>query len=66
MFVWDGNPRIESLFIEHLKAEDTQLYREAALGFMVMSVKRIFEPGCNLQFMPVFIGKQGCRPSQTM
>ena len=61
--VWDGIPRIESLFIDHLKAEDTQLYREAALGFMVMSVKRIFEPGCNLQFMPVFIGKQGAGKS---
>jgi hypothetical protein len=21
MFVWDGNPRIESLFIDHLKAD---------------------------------------------
>ena len=61
--VWDGIPRIESLFVDHLKAEDTQLYREAALGFMVMSVKRIFEPGCNLQFMPVFIGKQGAGKS---
>lgn len=61
--VWDGIPRIESLYVDHLKAEDTQLYREAALGFMVMSVKRIFEPGCNLQFMPVFIGKQGAGKS---
>ena len=61
--VWDGTPRVESLFIDHLKAEDTELYRNAALGFMVMSVKRIFEPGCNLQFMPVFIGKQGAGKS---
>ncbi len=61
--VWDGMPRIETLFIDHLKAEDTRLYRNAALGFMVMSVKRIFQPGCNLQFMPVFIGKQGAGKS---
>ena len=61
--VWDGTPRIERLFIDHLKVDDTELYREAALGFMVMSVRRIFEPGCNLQFMPVFIGRQGAGKS---
>lgn len=30
---------------------------------MVMAVKRIFVPGCNLQFMLVFIGKQGAGKS---
>lgn len=61
--VWDGTPRIDTLFIDHLKVDDTRLYRDAALCFMVMSVKRVFEPGCNLQFMPVFIGKQGAGKS---
>ena len=61
--VWDNISRIETLFIDHLKAQDTRLYRDAAIGFMVMSVKRIFQPGCNLQFMPVFIGKQGAGKS---
>ena len=44
--VWDGTKRIETLFIDWFKSDDTPLVRAYARKWMVAAVKRIFEPGC--------------------
>lgn len=60
---WDEVERLGSLLINHLQAEDTDLNRKVSVCFMVKAVQRIYEPGCDCQFMPVFIGQQGCGKS---
>ena len=56
---WDGQKRIESLFIDLLDADDTELNRYMTKIWFVAAVKRIFEPGCKFDNMIVLQGEQG-------
>lgn len=56
---WDGKKRLENLFMDYLGAEDTEYNRAVARKSMVAGVKRIYEPGCKYDQMPVLIGPQG-------
>ena len=56
---WDGNKRVERLFIELLDAKDTQLNRYMTKTWFIGAVKRIFEPGCKFDNMIVLQGEQG-------
>jgi predicted P-loop ATPase len=60
---WDGKKRIETLFIDYLKAEDSKYTRETAKKLMVGAVKRLYEPGCKFDFVPILEGKQGIKKS---
>lgn len=60
---WDGTPRIETLFIDWLGANDTKLVREMSRKWMIAAVKRVFEPGCKFDNMIVLKGPQGCGKS---
>ena len=60
---WDKVPRVETLFIDFLGAEDNAYHREAARKFMVAAVARAFEPGHKFDFVPIFEGMQGKRKS---
>ena len=56
---WDGQSRIEELFIDLLEADDTRLNRYMTKTWFVAAVKRIFEPGCKFDNMIVLQGEQG-------
>lgn len=56
---WDGNKRVERLFIDWLKADDTPLNRAYAMKWMRAGVKRIIEPGCKFDNVVVLQGDQG-------
>lgn len=56
---WDGEKRIEKLFIDLLDADDTELNRYMTKVWFVAAVKRIFEPGCKFDNMIVLQGEQG-------
>ena len=56
---WDGQKRIESLFIDLLDADNTELNRYMTKTWFVAAVKRIFEPGCKFDNMIVLQGEQG-------
>jgi len=56
---WDGQKRIERLFIDLLDADDTELNRYMTKTWFVAAVKRIFEPGCKFDNMIVLQGEQG-------
>ena len=56
---WDGEKRVESLFIDLLNADDTNLIRYMTKTWFVAAVKRIFEPGCKFDNMIVLQGEQG-------
>lgn len=56
---WDGTPRLDSLFIDYLGAEDTPYTRAVARKSFTAAVARIMEPGCKYDTMTVLVGKQG-------
>lgn len=56
---WDGKKRIESLFIDLLEADDTELTRVMTEKWMIAAVKRTLEPGCKFDNMIVLQGNQG-------
>ena len=43
---WDGTPRLDSLFIDYLGAEDTPYTRAVARKSFTAAVARIMAPGC--------------------
>lgn len=57
--VWDGEERVEHLFIEYLGAEDSAYIRAITRKTLVAAVARIFEPGIKFDSLPVFAGDEG-------
>lgn len=56
---WDGQKRVEQLFVDLLEADDTELNRYMTKVWFIAAVKRIFEPGCKFDNMIVLQGEQG-------
>ena len=56
---WDGEKRMETLFIDYLGAEDTPFTRAATRKMLIAAVKRVMEPGCKFDNMVVLEGPQG-------
>lgn len=63
---WDGEKRIEELFITYLGAEDSTYTRAVTRAALVGAVARIYKPGCKHDHMLVLVGPQGCRKSTTL
>lgn len=63
---WDGSARVETFFIDYLGAEDTPYIRAVTKKWLVAAVKRIYEPGCKFDYMPVLVGPQGVGKSSTI
>ena len=57
--VWDGVPRIESLLIDYLGAEDNIYTRTVTRKTLVAAVARIYRPGCKFDYMLTLRGRQG-------
>lgn len=60
---WDGEKRLDRLFIDYLGAEDSAYVREVTRKMLVAAVKRLYEPGCKFDYMLVLVGPQGCGKS---
>lgn len=56
---WDGTPRLDTLFVDYLGAEDTPYTRAVARKSFTAAVARIMAPGCKFDCMVVLVGKQG-------
>ena len=57
--VWDGIPRIDTLFIDYLGAEDTAFNRAISRKTLVAAVGRALDPGIKFDTVLTLIGKQG-------
>lgn len=57
--MWDGEERIDKLFIDYLGAEDNNYVRTVTRKILVAAVARAFNPGCKFDNMPVLSGPQG-------
>ncbi len=56
---WDGTPRVDTLLIDYLGAEDSAFVRAVTRKSLVGAVARVFQPGCKHDHMLVLIGPQG-------
>lgn len=62
--VWDGTPRVDTLLIDFMKAEDTLYTREAIRIMLVGAVRRIFRAGYKFDSMLVLQSGQGAGKSK--
>lgn len=61
--IWDGRPRLDTLFIDYLGTDDTELNRMITRLMFVAAAYRIFEPGTKFDQITVLVGTQGCGKS---
>ncbi|CAK7069755.1 virulence-associated E family protein [Tissierella sp.] len=56
---WDGTPRLDTLFIDYLGAEDSEYMRTITRKALVAAVARVMSPGVKFDYMTVICGRQG-------
>ncbi|MCL2085199.1 MAG: virulence-associated E family protein, partial [Oscillospiraceae bacterium] len=56
---WDGNLRLDTLFVDYLGVEDSHYTRAVTRKALVGAAARVMVPGCKFDYMLVFVGKQG-------
>lgn len=56
---WDGVPRIDTLLIDYMGAEDSEYVRFVTRKWMCGAVARILHPGIKFDYMLVLTGEQG-------
>ncbi len=63
---WDGEERLDRLFIKYLGAEDTELNRTVTRIAFTAAVARIYEPGVKYDYMLTLYGSQGLGKSMIL
>lgn len=56
---WDGTPRLDTLFIDYLGAEDDAYTRAVCRKSFTAAVARAMVPGCKFDNMVILCGSQG-------
>ena len=56
---WDGVPRVSTLLIDYLGAEDNEYTRAVTRKTLAAAVARIYKPGCKFDYMLTIRGRQG-------
>ena len=57
--VWDGTPRLDTVFIDYLGAEDNEYNRAVCRKSFTAAIARAMEPGCKYDNMLILCGRQG-------
>jgi hypothetical protein len=60
---WAGVPRLDRWLSYYLGAEPSSYVEAIGKMFMIAMVARIFNPGCQMDYMPILEGGQGARKS---
>ena len=63
---WDGKPRLDTLFIDYLGAEDTSYTRTVTRKIMTAAIARAMKPGIKFDNMLILCGNQGVGKSSIM
>jgi predicted P-loop ATPase len=56
---WDRTPRLDTWLVRYWNAADTPYVRAIGPRFMISAVARIYRPGCQADYTPIFEGPQG-------
>ncbi|MCC7041097.1 MAG: hypothetical protein IT516_12385 [Burkholderiales bacterium] len=56
---WDGIDRLDHWLIDYFGAPDTPYVRMVGRMWLTGIAKRVFEPGCKFDYMPILEGPQG-------
>ena len=56
---WDEVPRVDTLLVDYLGAEDTPYTRAVTRATLIGAVSRVLEPGCKFDTVLVLDGKPG-------
>lgn len=56
---WDGVPRVDTLLIDFLGAEDSPYVRAVTRKLLCAAIRRVREPGCKFDTMLILAGPQG-------
>jgi predicted P-loop ATPase len=56
---WDGQPRLTMWLSLYMGAQDNEYHKAIGPMFLVSMVARVYEPGCQVDYMPVLEGPQG-------
>lgn len=56
---WDGVPRLNTVLIDFLGAEDSEYVRQVTRKTLIAAVARVYKPGTKFDTMMVLVGKQG-------
>jgi predicted P-loop ATPase len=63
---WDGIPRLDTMFPDYFRTEDTPLIRSVSAKFMIAAYRRIKKPGTKFDLVPIIEGDQGDGKSDGM
>jgi predicted P-loop ATPase len=63
---WDGTPRLDIWLTRYLGVEETRYVRAVGPRFLISAVARAFEPGCQVDHVPIFEGPQGTLKSSAL
>lgn len=61
--VWDGQARLDAIFIDYLGAEDSDYVRTVSRKAMVAAVARVMQPGIKFDNVLTFISEEGMKKS---
>ena len=56
---WDGVPRVDTLLIDYLGAEDNEYTKAVTRKALVAAVARVYRPGIKFDYMLTIRGRQG-------
>ena len=56
---WDGVPRLDTLMVDYMGAEDTALNRAMTRKHFVAAVSRVMKPGCKYDYCLIVTGAEG-------
>lgn len=56
---WDGKPRLDTLLIDYLGAEDSELVRAMTRKHFTAAVARVMQPGIKYDYILTLIGPEG-------
>ena len=63
---WDGHQRLPNMLTTYFGTTDNDYHASIATMWMISGVARVFEPGCQADYMLVLIGSQGTRKSSAL
>jgi predicted P-loop ATPase len=63
---WDGSPRLDDWLTTYGGAESTDYTRAVGSLMLIAAVRRVRQPGCKFDEMPVFISAQGKNKSSAL